>query len=156
LRRGGWRAPGGAAVRRRAGGWWSGGPWVLRRAGMWVLATRSWIIHDRIVDHPRTNSRIIAKPTGRKTGPLDPPASAPSPQPCKSSRYREPSRERQWRRTLDFIADCAVLADGRVVVRSGSVDRTNHRPLELFGTDGELERSWLLAPAREHGWHAAI
>jgi len=70
--------------------------------------------------------------------------------------YREPSRERQWRRTLTFIADFAVLADGRVLVRSGTVDRTNHRPLELFGTDGELERPWLLAPAREHGWHAAI
>src|SRR5690606_26987138 len=49
-----------------------------------------------------------------------------------------------------------VLAGGRVLVRSGTVDCTGHRPLELVGAGGELERSWLLAPAEEHGPGVAV
>lgn len=41
-------------------------------------------------------------------------------------------------------------------MRSGTVDCTGHRPLELVGAGGELERSWLLAPAEEHGPGVAV
>src|SRR5690606_32460854 len=110
---------------------------------MWVLATRSWIIHGRIVDYPRANSRLIAKPTGRKTGPLDPPASAPStprvPCPCATN---PPS---------------GVLQVSRAAPRQGPAPTTRHaggamkRAIVFLALAGTGTAGWALAGAAGQG-----
>lgn len=70
--------------------------------------------------------------------------------------YREPQRERAWRRTVNFVADFLVLADGRVLVRVGAENEAGLRPLELYGPDGRLQHAWLLGPRMQHAAEAAI